>query len=56
MKKALVAFVVLAVFAWGVYQTFNRADDDMKNVGEVEIISTVEGKSKSCLLSSLFKG
>lgn len=50
MKKALVALVVLAVFAWGVYQTFNRADDDMKNVGEVEIISTVDGKSKSCLL------
>jgi hypothetical protein len=50
MKKSLVVLIFLAVFGWGIYQTFNREDDDMKNVGVVEIISTVDGESKSCAI------
>lgn len=50
MKKTLIALLFIGFFAWGVYMIFNRGDNDLKNVGEVKVISMVEGNREFCKL------
>lgn len=50
MKRLLFALIFLGVFIWGLFTLFNRGDRDLKNVGEVSVISTVDGNSKCCEL------
>lgn len=50
MKKSLIAFLFIGVFIWGLYKIFDRGDHDLKDVGEVSVIRTVEGQSEACSL------
>lgn len=50
MKKTIIAFLCIGVFIWGISKIFDRGDKDLKNVGEVSVIRTIEGDSESCTL------
>lgn len=50
MKKSLVILLCLGLFVWGLSRIFDRGDKDLKNVGEVSVIRTIEGDSESCPL------
>lgn len=50
MKKMLIALIFLGIFGWGITRIFNRGDKDLKNVGEVRVVSTIEGNSEYCPL------
>ncbi len=50
MKKSLIALIFIGVFIWGLVKIFDRGDHDLKNVGKVSVIRTVEGESESCEL------
>lgn len=52
MKK-FIALIFMVIFAWGIYSIFDRGDDDMKKVGEVNIVSTIDGESKMCSLKGI---
>lgn len=51
MKKGLIALIFIGVFIWGLYKIFDRGDKDLKNVGEVSVIRTVEGTSEACQIT-----
>ena len=50
MKRLILVLIFLGVFVWGLFTLFNRGDRDLKNVGEVSVISTVDGNSQCCEL------
>lgn len=50
MKKSLVALLFLGLFIWGISTVFNRGDTDLKEVGDVSVIRTVDGEREICSL------
>jgi len=46
----ILILVFIGIFGWGISKIFDRGDKDLRGVGEVSVIRTVQGDSESCTL------